>query len=126
MHKITIIFICFLIISGCATYRRTIESARESIEQLEQINADEAARNKSLESLIESERAGNKELERIIGEQKSKLNGYIESERIRSENEKRIIESLSDIFKQETDIIEQLREGYRLIRAYFEAQRILE
>ncbi len=127
MHKIFIVIsICVLSFPGCATYRRNIESARESIEQLEQLNTEEAARIKSLESLVESERAGNQELERIIGEQKSKLNGYIESERIRSEDEKRIIESLSGIFIQETDIIEQLKKGYQLIREYFEAERVLE
>jgi len=127
MLKIIIISIILIFcFPGCATYRRVIESARESIEQLEQLNADETARNKILEELIIAERAGNKELERIIRNQKSELDGYIESERIRSEDEKRIIESLSNIFSQEADIIEKLKRGYQLIREYFEAQRVLE
>lgn len=127
MYKSIIIFIILLLsLSGCTTYRRSIESARESIKQLEQLNADEAARNTALEILIDAEREGNKELERIITDQQSKLDGYIESERLRSEDERRIIESLSDIFSEEADIIEKLKQGYQLIREYFEAQRILE
>ena len=126
MVKNIIIISFVILLSGCTTIRRDLKSARATIGQLEQLNLDEAARNTALEILINAERAGNKELERIITEQQERVDGYIESEKIRTENEKRIIENLSDIFREEADIIEQLKQGYRLIRDYFESQGTVE
>ena len=122
-----IIIVCIIIIlSSCTTTRQALRQSRDTIEQLEQLNDDRRARNTELESLINAERAGNKELERIISEQQSSLNGYIESERARLERERQIIDSLSGIFSEGSDLIRQLKKGYRLIRAYFESQTIME
>lgn len=125
MGKISIIFIMLLIISGCAS-TRVIESARNTIDGLEQLNRDQESRNTELATLLESERAGNQELERIIDNQQSEINRYTESEINRIESERLIIDRLSGIFSSESEIIEKLIEGYNEIRKYFEALEILE
>lgn len=119
MVKNIIIVSFIVLLSGCTTIRRDLESARSTIGQLEQSNAERAARNIELEELYIAERAGNKELEKI-------LDGYIESERERIDREKQIVDNLTGIFSKGSDIIEQLRLGYIEIRNYFRAQGMVE
>jgi len=120
VNRLIVIFI-ILSLSGCASLR-TLESARSKITKLEQLNEAGTARNGELESLLESERTGNQELKRIISEKQSELDGYFESEKRRIEAERKLIDSLSGIFEEGSDIIEELIRGYRLIREFFEAQ----
>ena len=123
MHKyyFPIIILIIALFPGCTTLR-TLESARDRIADLEQLNAAGTERNKELGNLIESERAGNQELERIINNQQSELNKYLESERNRIGAERELANSLSGIFSEGSDIIEQLIYGYRQIRAYLKDQ----
>jgi hypothetical protein len=126
MPKIIIIGFLIIILSGCTTTRQALESARETISQLEQSNGERAARNIELEGLYTAERAGNKELERIINNQQSELNGYIEAERNRIEAEKLIVESLTGIFSEGSEIIEELIRGHYNIREIFEQAEEME
>ena len=64
MAKISIIFIMLLTLSGCTSIR-AIESARNSIDGLEQINREQESRNIELAILLESERELNQEIKRI-------------------------------------------------------------
>ena len=125
MGKISIIFIMLLALSGCAS-TRVIESARNTIDGLEQLNREQESRNSELAGLLESEREGNQELKRINENQQSEINSYTESERNRIESEKLIIDRLSGIFSSESEIIEKLIEGYNEIRKYFEYLEVLE
>lgn len=120
MPKIFIIILfCILTFTGCTTITRALTEAKNSIAELEQLNEERAERNLELESLYNSERTGNQELERIIDNQQSELDGYIESEKNRIEAEKRIIDSLSGIFGEGSEIIEEL------IRGYFDIRKII-
>jgi len=119
------IIILILTLSGC-TSTRVIDSARKTIDGLEQLNREQESRNTELASLLESERAGNQELERIIENQQSEINQYTESERNRTAEEREIIDRLSGIFNSESEIIEKLIQGYHEIRKYFESLEILE
>ncbi|MCP4393455.1 MAG: hypothetical protein GY804_04195 [Alphaproteobacteria bacterium] len=108
-----IMLICF---SGCTTTREHLEQARFTISELEQINGERATRNAELEQLYNIEREGNQALKRIIEGQRTRINNYLESERKRIEEEKRIIDSLTGIFGEGNGIIRELREGYYKIR----------
>ncbi len=119
MPKIIFIIFFIIIFTGCSTTRRALEESRNTIEQLKQVDAERTARNTELERLLESERSGNLKLERII-------NGYVESEKYRIEEEKRIIDSLQGIFGEGSEIIENLKLGYDNIRKYFESQESME
>lgn len=127
MAKINIIFIVvfILVISGCAS-TRVIESARNTIDGLEQLNREQESRNIELKELLESEREGNKELGNLLLELRAENKQYIESERDRTTEERKIIERLSGIFSSESEIIEKLIHGYNEIRKYFESMEILE
>lgn len=125
MAKISIIFIMLLTLSGCTSIR-AIESARNSIDGLEQINREQESRNIELAILLESEREGNQELKRINEDQQSEINSYTESERNRIESERLIIDRLSGIFSSESEIIKKLIDGYNEIRKYFESLEVLE
>lgn len=125
MSKIIIIFF-IIILSGCTTTRRALDEARNSIAELEQLNEERTSRNIELEKLYNSERTGNKELERIINSQQSELNGYLESERNRIKAEKLIAESLTGIFGEGSDIIEELIRGYYSIREIILTDKELE
>lgn len=128
MPKIVIVFIfsiCILTLSGCAS-TGVIESARDRINELEQLNEAGAARNTELEELNASERAGNKELGDLLLGLRTENKQYLEAERNRLEAERLIVDSLTGIFEEGEDIIEGLIRGYHLIRDYFESLEILE
>ena len=110
--SIVVLFICLFTFSGCNTTKRALAEARVTITDLEQLNAERAARNEELERLYNAERIGNQELKRIIEKQQSELDGYFESERKRIEREKLIVNSLTGIFGEGSDIIEELIRGY--------------
>jgi hypothetical protein len=126
MPKRIIISIVLIIIifTGCTTLR-TLESARSRIAELEELNAEGDFRNTTLQGLLKAERTGNEELERILTEKRSELEIYFRSEKLRIEAERKLADSLSGIFSESTDIITQLIEGYRQVRAYLEAQGLL-
>ncbi|MCK5612662.1 hypothetical protein KAR91_62900 [Candidatus Pacearchaeota archaeon] len=126
MSKFIIIFIIVILsFPGCAS-TRAIESARNTIAGLEQLNTEQESRNIELEKLLESEREGNKELEKLLLGLREENNQYFESERNRVAEERKIIDRLSGIFSSESEIIEKLIRGYREIRDYFESLEILE
>lgn len=127
MSKINIVFIIIfiLIISGCAS-TRVIESARNTIDGLEQINREQESRNTELEKLLESEREGNKELGNLLLGLRAENKQYIKAERDRTAEERKIIDRLSGIFSSESEIIEKLIQGYNEIRKYFESLEVLE
>lgn len=126
MYKANIVFILLILtlFSGCSTFR-DLRSARDRVIELERLNEEGAVRNSQLENLLKSERAGNEELERLLAEKRSKLEEYLESERIRIAAERKLADSLSGVFRESTDIIEGLIEGYRIIRTYLEDQGFL-
>jgi len=113
-----------LVLTSCTTLR-TLESARDRIDELKQLNAAGTIRNSQLEGLLEAERTGNAELERILSEKRSELEKYITSEELRIIAERKLADSLQGIFSEGSDIIGQLIEGYRQVRAYLEAQGLL-
>ena len=125
IHYFPIIILIAALFPGCAS-TRTIEQARATITELEQYNAERAARNIELEKLFAAERAGNNQLKEIIENQQSELDGYIESERNRIAAERLIIESLTGIFGEGSKIIEELINGYRKIKQYYFPVEILE
>ncbi len=126
MPKIVFIIVFIIIFTGCTTTRTALREARNTIDQLEQLNAERTARNVELAQLYNAERTGNQGLERIIENQQSEINGYIESEKSRIEAEKLIIDSLSGIFGEGSDIIEELIRGYNNIREIFEQTKEME
>lgn len=126
MSKIfIIIFICVLTFPGCASLR-DIESARNSITELEEIVSERTAANDEFERIIESERARNQEFERVIFGQQSTIDGFVISEENRIAAERKLIDSLSGIFREGSDIIEELIAGYYEIRKFFEPLEIVE
>jgi len=125
MYKIVIISFLVISLCGCTTTRQSLDSARSRVIELEELNKEGAARNTELANLLESERIGNEELERILSEKRSELEGYFDSERSRIEAERRLADSLSGIFNEGSDIVEQLIKGLREIRSYLEDLGIL-
>lgn len=125
MHKIIICVLLVINLSGCAS-TRALKSARSRIDELEQLNEAGSARNIELGELLEAERAGNRELGILLSGLREENDRYLESERNRIAAEKQIIESLSGIFSEGSDIIEELIRGYNIIREYFESQEIME
>ncbi len=126
-----IIIVMFVIISslfnsGCASFRRQIESAENTITELERSNAEGEARNKSLKRLYNSERSGNIELTRINGEIQGELDKYIESERRRIAAERELIGSISEIFGDGQGIVEQLIRGLDEIREITQSDKEVE
>lgn len=112
-----IVLVLLTFFSGCST-TRALESARSRIGELEELNNEGARRNAEFEELIVSERERNTELERV-------LTNYHESERNRTAAERELTERLSGIFREGSDIVDQLIEGLRLIRTYLEDKGIL-
>ena len=127
MVKVIIIFVMLcLSFSGCATYRRAIESARESIVGLEKIREEQESRNLELEELLESERAGNEELGNLLSGIREENERNNEEERLRIAEKRKFLGSLEFIFSTESEITDKLIEINRLIREYFEAQGSLD
>ncbi len=116
MYKISFIIIFIIILSGCTTTRTALKEARGTIEQLERSDAERTARNIELAGLYNTERAGNEALKGIISSQQSELDDYIEAERNRIAAEKLIIDSLTGVFGEGSEIIEELIRGYNSIR----------
>ena len=111
MPKIIILVFAVIFLTGCATYRRAIESARESIEQLEQSAEAREVEFSTLEGLFEAERKRNSELQKLTDD-------YTESERRRLEAEREIINNLEGILESREDILSKLIAVTREIRNY--------
>jgi peptidoglycan hydrolase CwlO-like protein len=121
---ITFVVLVVTIFSGCST-TRALRSARDRIVELEQINEEGTKRNTELENLLESERIGNQQMGELLSRIRSENERYLESERNRIEAEKQLANSLSGIFREGSDIIEQLIRGYHEIRKYLENKGLL-
>jgi regulator of replication initiation timing len=126
MHKLFIVIFIIIVFSGCTTTGAALRETRNTVIQLEQLNAERSVRIAELEKLYDAEAEGNTALRRVLKEQQSTLDKYIKSERYRIEQEKRIADNLSEIFGEGAAIIEEILDGYKKIREYFESQEFLE
>jgi len=126
MHKcILLLILSSIIFSGCAS-TRAIESARESITELERIREEQESRNTELEKLIESERASNKELGNLLSGIREENERNTEEERLRIGQKRQFLDRLESIFSRESEITDKLIEINKLLREYFKTHEAME